>query len=853
MALQSGTKFGPYEILSLLGAGGMGEVYRARDTRLGRDVAIKILAASISASPDRLNRFEQEARTTGQLNHPNILAMYDVGSHDGTPYLVSELLEGESLRSRLEDGALPQRKAIEYAVEIARGLAAAHDKGVVHRDLKPENIFITKDDRVKILDFGLAKLMLPDSVDSQQSKLATIQPQTESGVILGTVGYMSPEQIRGKPADHRSDIFAFGSILYEMLIGKKPFRGDSAVETMNAILKEDPADMTQSNPNLPVSLEHFVRRCLEKNPDLRFHSTSDMGFALGELSGISSQSLRVRAPEEKTNWKRWLVSALIALGLCAATILIYRQVTRAQVVSEEKPWVFERLTFRRGNVLHARFAPDGKTVVYGASWEGKPTEIFVASPGSPESRPLGIQKADVLSISSDGDMAILLRSGILQGTAGSGTLAVTSLTGGGGAPREILENVYEADWLPDKSGIAVARDMNGKCRIEFPIGKVVYEGNDYLDSLRVSPDGKRLLGWQNDKLVLIDRAGKITALFPGPDQRDVACWSPDGFIYFSGAIKGRYGIYTSDISGKIQFIAPLVSHIVIHDVSKSGTVLVEQELFQQGIRVLLSGEKEERDLSWLDWSILNDFSDDGKLILINERGEAGGKKGSIYLRKTDGSPAVKLGDGHAQSLSPDGKWIIANAPDQEGRLILIPTGAGAIKTFTPEKWNCLGAAWLDVAGRNLALYCSEPGHKPRIYSLDLETQKISPISPEGALTTAVRSPEGARVLVLLNGKFAVYPETGISYPFLSSLTPQDDDFILWNQEGVYVKTHFSYPPQIIRIDAKTGKRELWKQILPSDPTIIRIDNVRLTPDTKSYAYQYARVLSSDLYLMQRSQ
>src|SRR5262249_30222149 len=200
---------------------------------------------------------------------------YDVGTQNGTPYLVSELLEGESLRTKLEDGALPQRKAIEYAVETARGLAAAHDKGIVHRDLKPENIFITKDDRVKILDFGLAKLTLPDSTNSQRSNLATIQPQTESGVILGTVGYMAPEQIRGKQADHRSDIFAFGSILYEMLTGKKPFRGESAVETMNAILKEDPVDMTQSNPNLPVSLQHFVRRCLEKNPDLRFHSSSD--------------------------------------------------------------------------------------------------------------------------------------------------------------------------------------------------------------------------------------------------------------------------------------------------------------------------------------------------------------------------------------------------------------------------------------------------------------------------------------------------------------------------------------------------------------------------------------------------
>src|SRR5450755_1510285 len=292
MTLAPGARLGPYEILAPLGAGGMGEVYRARDPRLGRDVAIKVLPPSYSADPDRLRRLAQAARAAGLLNHPNVMAVYDVGSDEaGEPYVVSELLEGETLRSALAGGTLAPRRAVDYALQIAHGLAAAHEKGILHRDLKPENLFVTNDGRVKILDFGLAKLTQTEGQSGPQTNLPTA---TEPGVVMGTLGYMSPEQVKGKPADQRSDIFAFGAILYEMLSGARAFHRDSAAETMSAILREEPPDLSATNKNVPPGLERLVAHCLEKSPEQRFHSAHDLAFDLDSVSGASGT--RASAP-----------------------------------------------------------------------------------------------------------------------------------------------------------------------------------------------------------------------------------------------------------------------------------------------------------------------------------------------------------------------------------------------------------------------------------------------------------------------------------------------------------------------------------------------------------------------------
>ena len=311
---------GPYEILDLLGAGGMGEVYRARDPRLGRVVAVKVLPSSLSADEKRLHRFEQEARAAGMLNHPNVLAIYDVGTHEGSPYLVSELLEGETLRMRLSAGALPLSKVFDYAVQISMGLAAAHEKGIVHRDLKPENLFLTRDGRMKILDFGLAKLTRPEM--EQRTDAPTLPRNTDPGVVMGTVGYMSPEQVRGQDADARSDIFAVGAIVYEMLTRRRAFQRDTAVGTMNAILSEDPPEAADSSPGLT----RLVRRCLEKRPEERFQSARDLAFALEALSG--SSGTRVALPTARGGRAReryaWALAGVFAAAALALGISHFR-------------------------------------------------------------------------------------------------------------------------------------------------------------------------------------------------------------------------------------------------------------------------------------------------------------------------------------------------------------------------------------------------------------------------------------------------------------------------------------------------------------------------------------------------
>ncbi len=319
MTIATGTRLGPYEIIAPLGAGGMGEVYRARDTRLGRDVAVKVLPSSYSDDKERLQRFEQEACAAGALNHPNILVIHHIDTYEGSPYIVSELLEGETLRDRLHGGALPQRKAIDYSLQVAHGLAAAHQKGIAHRDLKPENIFITNDGRVKILDFGLAKLTGSGDADQSQTDIPTRRVNTDPGLVMGTVGYMSPEQLRGKPTDHRSDIFSFGAILYEMLSGKRAFRGESKAETMSAILREDPSELSETHKTINPALERVVQHCLEKNPEERFHSASDLAFAIQALSGsaaISGQMVAMAAQLERPKLGKyfpWIVAGIFAL------------------------------------------------------------------------------------------------------------------------------------------------------------------------------------------------------------------------------------------------------------------------------------------------------------------------------------------------------------------------------------------------------------------------------------------------------------------------------------------------------------------------------------------------------------
>ncbi|HSE32059.1 MAG TPA: protein kinase [Pyrinomonadaceae bacterium] len=377
MIITAGTKLGRYEIRSQIGAGGMGEVYRARDLEIGRDVAVKVLPKRFSADKDRLQRFQQEACAAGALNHPNILSIYDVGKHDGSPYVVSELLEGETLRNRIAGTPLAQRRAIDYALQIARGLAAAHEKGIIHRDLKPDNIFITNDGRLKILDFGLAKLTHLDG-DQAQTDIPTRRIDTDPGVVMGTVGYMSPEQVKGRVVDQCSDIFAFGAILYEMLSGRRAFHGESAAETMSAILKEDPPDLSDTNKTVSPALERLVNHCLEKNPEARFHSARDLGFALEALSGSASGTVAPSSASQPRTWNRerliWMgTTALLGLIALGAVLIPFvrqpnvdLQTVRFNVTLPAKSSFFWDV-----ETHNLALSPDGRRLAFIATKDGK--------------------------------------------------------------------------------------------------------------------------------------------------------------------------------------------------------------------------------------------------------------------------------------------------------------------------------------------------------------------------------------------------------------------------------------------------------------------------------------------------
>jgi eukaryotic-like serine/threonine-protein kinase len=853
MSLRSGTKLGPYEIQSSIGAGGMGEVYRARDSRLSRDVAIKILPPSFSADPDRLQRFALECRATAALNHPNILSIFDIGEDRAAPYVVSELLEGETLRDRLREGPLTSRKAIDYARQIANGLAAAHEKGITHRDLKPENLFITNDGRVKILDFGLAKLTHPEA--DQSGDAPTQQIATDAGTVMGTVGYMAPEQVRGKPADPRSDIFAFGAILYEMLSGKRAFHGDSPVDTMSAILKEDPPDLTETNRNISSALERIVRHCLEKNPAERFQSARDLAFNLEALTDVSTSSrggIKALPLEEEKSVRRWLLPVLASLLILTSWAAIYFLAHRGAAANP----TFHEVTFRNGTIWDARFAPDGQTIIYGAAWDGQPSEIFSTRFDSSDSRSVGLPSAQILAISSKGEMAINLHPTPFAHFTEAGTLAQVPLAGG--APREVLENVMWADWGPDGQSLAVVRAGNGVIsHLEYPIGNVIYEPQGWVSHVRFSPGGDFLaiadhvLGGDDGRIVILDAHGNPKAHSSFYTSVEGLAWSPNGKEVWFTAIPGgsARSIYALDFSGKERLIYRAPGGLIIHDISRTGTVLLTADKTRISLFALPPGETHERALSWFDWSLLSDISPDGKTIIFSETGEAVGTNYSMFMRKTDGSPAIRLGDGGFGKLSPDGKWVVVEDGDP-AKLMLLPTGVGEPRQLVDNKVHHSNAAWVPD-GKSIIYTTYEAGHGNRTYIQSIEPGAAPrTLTPEGT-TGYLVSPDSKYLLALDRKRERwLYPIAGGDPQKINIPLAFDEGIVCFFGDGksVLVRNR-GIPVKVDRIDLATGRREPFKEIVPADPSGAQsIPGLRFSEDGKSYAYSMGRMLS-DLYVV----
>jgi Tol biopolymer transport system component len=856
MALVAGTRLGPYEILALLGAGGMGEVYRARDTRLGREVAVKVLPSAYSADPERMRRFEQEARAAAALNHPNIVAIYDVGTHEGSPYVVSELLDGATLRERLAGGAIPQKKAVEYALDIARGLAAAHAKGIAHRDLKPENLFGTRDGRIKILDFGLAKLTRPDAADSGRSKAPTLPIDTDPGMILGTVGYMAPEQVRGEPADHRADLFALGAILHEMLTGKRPFHRATAVETMNAILKEDPPDLSGAPRPVSPAIERIVAHCLEKDPGARFQSAQDVAFNLETLSGLSEPSGAFARPGKGRRRTRTLAAlAAIALLLVAAFVAGRAlQRGRAAVPS------YRQLTFRKGPIFGARFAPDGQTYVYAAAWQGSSYEIYMGRLGSPGSRNLGIPGANLFAISPSGEMALCLGARREAGDLTRGTLARAPL--GGGAPREIIADVFGADWSPDGSSLAIVREVEDTFRLEYPIGTLLFETNGWLTNPRVSPDGDRVAflfhparGDDRGTVMVVDRARKARTLSQEWSTEAGLAWSPGGReVWFTA---GRGGIaralYAATLSGVVRIVARIPGGMTLHDISRDGRVLLAADEQRADMYGLVTGDDRERDLTWLDFSIPADISPDGKTVLFTEEGAAAGDLYSIFVRGIDGSPAARLGEGEALAFSPDARSVLGILFTTPPRLVVLPVGAGETKALPNpgfDRYPESPAAWTPD-GKSIVFGAGEPGKLPRCYVQNVESGAVRPVTPEG-IQDFLLSARGDSVYAGgTDGKIYAYPLGGGSPTPLSSagLEPEDQ-FIRFSSDGrsVFLSKELERSAKLFLLDGTSRRRSLLRELKPADTAgLVRVRAVQVSADGRAVVYMARRYLSR-LYL-----
>ncbi len=853
MPFSPGARLGPYEVSALVGAGGMGEVYRARDTKLGRDVALKVLLGEVSADPDRRRRFEAEARSASALNHPNIVTVYDVGTCDSTIYVAMEFVEGRTLREMILAEPLASRKLLEIAVQVADGLAKAHAAGIVHRDLKPENLMVSRDGYVKILDFGLAKLVeLPRGLEELSALPTIAPPATQPGTVLGTAGYMSPEQASGASVDFRSDQFALGAILYEMATGRRAFQRKTGAETLVAIIREEPEPMGQLNPGVPAPVRWIVERCLAKDPEERYASTKDLARDLrsvrDHLSEATGSGAAVPLAASRPRRSAWLLPAGVTLLAGAAMgFILGRGATKAKPDSSVS---FQRLTFQRGSVYSARFAPDGQTIVYGASWEGRPAELFSTRPDSLESRSLGLPPADVLSISSAGEMALSLARHYVYGFESVGTLARVAL--GGGAPREILENVQDADWSPVGSKLAVARRVGDVGRLEHPIGKVIYQSSGWVSHVRFSPDGKLLAfldhpqrGDDTAVVKVVDTDGKPR--LEGPPATAGLSWSLRGDeVWFAAA-----SLQATSLSGKVRTVWAFPGDGSLEDIARDGRALFVRTTRRREAIGLAPGETAERNLTWLDWSNPRDISSDGGTLLFDEESNAPTGRYRIYLRKTNGSPAVLLGQGRSLALSPDGRWALAEAELASTQLLLLPTGAGEAKLLSPANIRCQWASWFPD-GVRILVSGNEPGRGLRLYVREISSGQPRAITPEGvSLIGNAVSPDGKWIAATgPDRKVALYPtEPGEPRPILG-IAPGELP-VRWSADGhsLYVLRRSEAPARVYLVDLETGRRTLWRELSPPDPAgVIQVGPIVITPDGRSYVYSYRRILD-DLYLV----
>lgn len=861
MAVSAGRRLGPYEIVSPIGAGGMGEVYKARDARLNRFVAIKVLPEDVSADPDRLRRFEREARAASALNHPNIVTVHDVGVSGSTSYLAMELVEGKTLRDLLLPGPLPIKKLLDIAAQIADGLAAAHEAGIVHRDLKPRNVIVTREGHVKIVDFGLAKQPVSSDADLGKSGASTLSERgTLSGEVVGTVEYMSPEQARGKPIDYRSDQFSFGTVLYEMATGTHAFARNTAADTLVAVLQQEPSPIAQLRPEVPPPLRWVVERCLAKSASDRYRSTRDLASELQSLKDHISevtiaQPEPAKAPVAGVRFR--LLVAGLAVVAAAGFWLLLSATLRQRPIQPE----FRRLTFRNGVVSRALFVPNSNSILYTATWDDQPPGSFLALPDSPGlDRRLESELQLPMAYTEDGSQVLVLLGSSRPTIDVRGTLAWWPAPGGKARP--ILEDGGWADWARKGHFFAVVHHTGAErvleIRTEAGLVRPLFRTRGAISYVRVSPDEKNVAFIHHPSR--FDDAGELrVASTAGSGSRSLTqsferCLGLDwnqktGEVWFTASYRNPYSstVWAVDLSGRVRSLYSLPDLFVLHNVALAGNrcllILSENRI---SLTVRRSNEA-PKDMSWLGMTMIADISPDSRSILFFDGGTTATTSG-IWIRPVDGGDAVPWGSGEPGAFSPDGRSVVALTRALAGpaELEIVPIGPGATRQLTFSKANHWSPSF---AGRSTLLFVSSEGGSSQIWRIETNGTGTRPLGAKGC-DLPKASPALTEFLCICgeerNALF-VYPlNKGKVRELYRAAGNARFHYARWSDSGgqVFAVTR---ERKLLTIDSSTGAL-LKEEILPLPPSGVygTFYRAAINGDGTVQAYSVARS-SSGLY------
>ena len=846
-----GRRLGPYEVLSIIGAGGMGEVYLARDTRLERDVAIKCLPPHVASDPAARARLEREARLLATLNHPNVAAIYGVEEADGVIGLVLELIDGPTLAERV----FPVGEALGIARQIADALEAAHEKAIIHRDLKPANIKITPAGVVKVLDFGLAKAIAPDSLAGGND---VTRGGTRAGAILGTAAYMSPEQARGKPLDRRTDIWSFGCVLYELITRRAAFAAESDTDSLVKVLESDP-DWTVLPEDTPEPIRRMLKRCLEKDLTVRLRDIADARLEIVEALSAPRAAGGTGLPLIKR--RRW-AAAIAALTLAAAAAAGSYFVGRG-AAGPSSP-VVSRLTFRQGVIGRARFAPDGQTVVYSAAWDGEPYRLYSTRIGSAQSRAIDLPPADLLALSKQGQLAVSVARPAVDGWEPDGTLAVTALAGG--APRELYTDVVGADWSSDGTTMAIVRRAGGGARLEFPVGTVIHEAPLILPP-RISPDGRHVCFFgAYGQAWVAERGGSARLLADQLGRGGRCAWTPDGREIWVDAGGGamHMRIDALDLAGRRRTVGTYMGFVQIEDIAADGKVLISAGT----LRFSAHGSRDggDKDLTVFDATRVYHLSADGRQVLLWDN-SPGARNERVFLRNMTGTPPIPLGAGAPAALTPDGKWaaVIGVSNDRiRNKLTLLPTSVGTARTMDlPIEIEPLGGTALgrpdwshrgydfSANGKQLLIpFGRAPTRPPRVYLYDLPGNSMKAITPEGTVGPAALSPDGRFVAVNRGSQVVIHSVDDGSERVLAG-EPEAGHVAAWSADGssLFVIEQVDVVARVYRRDIASGKREFVRDIRAQSPAGTTSFEVFVSRNGQAYAYTHS-VRLANVYVIE---